>query len=198
MKITQPEQKSARPSATPGDTLAPLSVCGLLCFCLSLSAFVGCHGFGPRPEQVYPVLTQDTPPIPPGAVPRTASDIAAPADTPHVFEVSPDFITWTPVSTQSGPMWFMRVVPLANAPPVVTNPPPSNVTLAWDAVGYVVSNYTLRMAGTNQLTALLVTTNTTGTFSNLTRGARYDFSVLALRGDGVASGYSSNVSYVVP
>lgn len=192
-----------------------LCACGLLFCWLSLIVCGGCRGLG-TPEFKPQPATIATPPVPPGAVRRappplrdaldvkqaqqahraTAKAVAAPpAGTPHVFEGSTDLIAWTPVSTQSGPQFFMRVVPLTNAPPATTNPPV--LTLAtWDAVAYPVISYTLKKTA-GGLSEFVVTTNTSATFANLAIGG-YDFSVLALRWDGVASAYSSNASYTVP
>lgn len=180
-----------------------------------MTVSVGCRGLETPEFKPHPVALV-TPPVPPGAVTRrappplrdaldvkqaqqahkaTAKAVAAPPEaTLHVFEVSPDLIMWTPVSTQSGPQFFMRVVPLTNAPPVPTNPPAVTMAL-WDAVSYPVTSYTLKKTA-GGLSEFVVTTNTSVTFTNLV--GLHDFSVLALRGDGVASGYSSNVSYVVP
>lgn len=123
----------------------------------------------------------------------TAKAVIAPAPSGFVLQLSQDLVTWTSVSTQSGPMGFWRVVALTNAP---TNPPV--LTLAsWNAVAYPVMSYTLRRVAADMSSGFVITTNTSVTFTNLTSGG-HDFSVLALRWNGVASGYSSNVSYVVP
>lgn len=91
----------------------------------------------------------------------------------------------------------MRVVPLTNNSPVKTNDP-STVTIEWSLPGYPVAHYSLRWGtNTEPYQFGLTTVEAQATVSNLA-GGDWEFRVSALSEIGMASGYSSNVSYTVP